>query len=110
MPQIGIEKTTHLTDEDLAFIQQLLAEEGWTSEVIEPEIHRKGAWEVWLHVGVDTVLGEDSLARLREMCRYITAAVTHRKALRGETPPRRTRAVGERGEPLAPADLTESAA
>lgn len=106
MPHIRIERSVHLTDEDLDFVQHILEQEGWTSEVIEPEILRKAAWELWLHVG-DTVLGEDGLPRLREMCRYIKAAVAHRVELRGETPPRRVRAVDKKGEVLAPADLTD---
>ena len=36
----------HLTDDDLAILGQLAEAEGWTYEVVEQELLRKGLWEV----------------------------------------------------------------
>lgn len=95
----------HLTDDDLAILGQLAEAEGWTYEVVEQELLRKGLWEVWMHLASE-LEDPETREQLIVFGRHATLVLKRRFAVHGGTPPRRVRIIDDRGELASSPDLS----
>lgn len=91
MTHVRVERDPlHLTEEDLLAVCAAIESEGWTSEVVEQELLRKGPFEVFFHV-LDFVASDENYERIERMARYLTTLITQRQVLRGESAQRTIR-------------------
>jgi hypothetical protein len=95
----------HLNEEDLTLTKQVIEEQGWTCQVVDQELLRKGPWEIWFHVASE-VSDPETSERLKVFGRHILAVMRARIAARGDATPRRVRILDEREQLLWPPDLT----